>query len=181
MSGSIIFLHGASSSGKSTLARAVQDALPRPFWHVSIDKLRDAGVLPTARFASGDFDWKGARAAFFDGFHRSLPAFAGAGNDLIVEHILDDPRFLPELRRLLAPFDVLFVALHCPVDILEAREAARGDRPLGSARRDFETIHVGLRYDLELDTRDGVEANVRRVLSAWSDGTRRSDFAPDQP
>lgn len=46
MSGKIILLNGASSSGKSTLARGLQGRLDRPFWHVSIDHFRAAGVLP---------------------------------------------------------------------------------------------------------------------------------------
>jgi len=53
----IIFLHGASSSGKSTLARALQDRIEGPFWHISIDDLRDAGVLPTRRFQNGSKSW----------------------------------------------------------------------------------------------------------------------------
>jgi chloramphenicol 3-O-phosphotransferase len=73
---SIIFLHGTSSSGKSTLARALQARLDAPFWHYSIDHLRDSGVLPSARIKAGDFQWRDMRAAFFDGFHRSVAAFA---------------------------------------------------------------------------------------------------------
>ena len=77
----IIFLHGASSSGKSTIARLLQARIERPFWHVSIDHLRDAGVLPLARFRSGEFAWADARKPFFDGFHASLAAYADAGNN----------------------------------------------------------------------------------------------------
>lgn len=44
----IIFFHGASSRGKSTLARELQAKIEKPFWHISIDHLRDAGVLPLA-------------------------------------------------------------------------------------------------------------------------------------
>ncbi len=175
--GQIIFLHGASSSGKSTLAGALQARIERPFWHISIDHLRDAGVLPLDRIESGDFPWPDQRAAFFDGFHASLAAYAEAGNNLILEHILDTPGWSDHLIRLLGPFDVYFVALHCPLALLERREDARGDRQKGSARRDFETIHLGRRYDLELDTEDGVEANVERILGGWRSGNRVSDFA----
>ncbi|MBN9334037.1 AAA family ATPase [Devosia sp.] len=164
---SIIFLHGASSSGKSTLARMVQDRIERPFWHISIDHLRDSGVLPLGRVKAGDFRWRDMRAPFFAGYHASLAAYAGAGNNLILEHILDTPGWQGELARLFAPFDVLFVALHCPVDELRRREQARGDRPVGSAEQDALTIHEGRRYDLELQTGDGVEENVARVLAAW--------------
>jgi chloramphenicol 3-O-phosphotransferase len=53
--GQMILLNGASSSGKSSLARAVQATIDRPFWHISIDHLRDSGVLPSARIKSGEF------------------------------------------------------------------------------------------------------------------------------
>jgi chloramphenicol 3-O phosphotransferase len=164
----IIFIHGASSSGKSTLARGVQAKIDRPFWHISIDHLRDAGVLPSARIKSGEFNWRGdIRRQFFDGFHRSLAAYAEAGNNLILEHIIDTPGWHEDLVRLLAPFDVFFVGVHCSVEELNRREAARGDREIGSAERDFHTIHQGLRYDFEVQSEAGVEGNVARLIVAW--------------
>ena len=87
--GKILLVHGASSAGKSTLCKALQDALPEPFWHYSIDHLRDSGVLPRERFRRGDFRWAEHRAAFFTGFHQSVVAFAEAGNNLVVEHIVE--------------------------------------------------------------------------------------------
>ncbi|MBN9024964.1 MAG: AAA family ATPase [Rhizobiales bacterium] len=172
----IIFLHGASSSGKSTIARALQDRIEMPFWHISIDHLRDAGVLPTRRFKSGEFRWADARPAFFEGFHGSLKAYADAGNNLILEHILDKEDWLEMLARLLAQHDVFFAGVHCPLELLVEREAARGDRPIGSARRDYETIHVGKTYDIELNSTDGVDANVEALLTAWRSDRRASSF-----
>lgn len=173
----IIFLHGASSSGKSTLARSIQTKIEKPFWHISIDHLRDSGVLPTARFKNGDFDWSKSRSAFFAGFHASLAAYAHAGNNLIVEHILDKDRWHETLKRQLAPFDVYFVAVHCPLPVLVERERSRGNRLIGSARQDYETIHVGKKYDLEIHSEDGIEYNTRTVLKGWRSGRRLSDFS----
>lgn len=180
MAAQIIFLHGASSSGKSTIARALQARIEKPFWHISIDHLRDSGVLPLDRFHRGDFRWADARAAFFDGFHASLAAYANAGNNLILEHILDTQGWIDDLRCLLAPHDVFFVAVHCPLPLLESRERERGDRPPGSARRDFETIHLGRVYDLELNSQDGLDGNVDTLLQAWRSGRRASDFTSER-
>lgn len=177
MTAQIIFIHGASSSGKSTIARQLQAEIEQPFWHISIDHLRDAGVLPSARFRSKEFDWPAARPKFFAGFHQSLAAYAGAGNNLIVEHILDTDGWLDELRALFAPFDVYLVGVHCPLPLLIERELARGDRPVGSAKQDFETIHIGRRYDIEVSSEQDVRANVAEILAGWRSGKRASDFA----
>jgi chloramphenicol 3-O phosphotransferase len=176
MTSQIILLHGASSSGKSPVARALQAAIERPFWHVSIDHLRDAGVLPMARFACGDFRWAEARRAIFDGFHASLGAYADTGNSLIVEHIIGDMAWMSRLRQVFAGHDLFFVAIHCSAGTLIQREMARGDRPAESAMRDFRTIHVGRVYDLEVHSEDGVDANIRAILSAWRSGKRVSEF-----
>jgi chloramphenicol 3-O phosphotransferase len=172
----IIFLHGASSSGKSTLARELQAKIEGLFWHWSIDHLRDAGVVPMARFRSGNLSWKDQREKFLEGFHQSVAAFSNAGNNLIIEHILDTPGWRAKLATLLAPHDVLFVGIRCDIDELNRREAARGDRPIGDAARDERTIHEGLRYDLTLQSEDGTEANVIRVLAAWVAPRQRSAF-----
>ncbi len=174
----IIFLHGASSSGKSAMARALQQQIEAPFWHLSIDHLRDAGVFPMARYRAEDFDWQSDRSAIFDGFHKSAAACADAGNNLILEHILDTPGWADDLKSCLESHDVLFVAVQCPVSILIERERLRGDRPLGSAAQDQARIHEDRIYDLEVNATDDVATNVDRILIAWRSGQRRSEFSP---
>lgn len=178
MAGKVILLNGASSSGKSSIARVLQARLAEPFWHVSIDHLIAAGVLPGERIRSGEFPWSGLREAFFDGFHRSLPAYVEAGNNLIVEHIVETLAWRNRLLDLFGAYDVFSVGVHCPLDELERRELARGDRPVGDARRDFETCHLHTSYDLEVDSRDAPEANAERIIVAWK--ARRAPSAFDR-
>jgi len=174
--GEIILIHGPSSSGKSSIAGELQARIEAPFWHISIDHLRDAGVLPMARIRSGEFAWTGLREPFFDGFHHALAAYAGSGNNLIVEHIVETQTWMADLVRLLTGFDVFFVRVHCDVEEMERREIARGDRRAGDARRDFEALPV-FPYDLELDS-TAVKSgeNVDRLLAAWRERRRPSAF-----
>ena len=167
MAGKIIFINGASSAGKSTLARALQARLEKPFWHVSIDLLREADMLPMQRIRSGEFAWPAMRPAFIDGFHQCLPALAGAGNNLLVEHIVEQREWMTQLVQLLAPFDVFFIGVHCALPELERREIARGDRRIGDARMDYQTVHTFGVYDLEIDTTRPSEQYVDSVISAW--------------
>ena len=176
MSGKIIFVNGASSSGKSTLCAALQATLEEPFWHLSIDHLREANVLPLQRIKSGEFAWPDMRPAFFEGFHRCLPALAEAGNNLLVEHIVETEEWMHRIVRLLEPFDVFFVGVHCPLPELERRELERGDRRPGEARQDYEAIHTFGHYDLEVDSTEPLVRNVDTVLSAWKARKRPSAF-----
>jgi chloramphenicol 3-O phosphotransferase len=174
--GKILLINGASSSGKSTLCRALQATLDQPFWHYSIDHFRNTGVLPMERIDRGDFAWADLREAFFEGFHRCLPALAAAGNNLVVEHIVETPAWMARLVALLAPFDVFYIGLRCPLAELEARERRRGDRRPGEARQDHAILHTFGLYDFEVDSTRPPEANVDAVLAAWRSRARPSAF-----
>jgi chloramphenicol 3-O phosphotransferase len=174
--GKIILLNGASSSGKSTLAAALQRLLDEPFWHYSIDHLLAAKVLPSKRIEEGHFFWRDLRPRFFDGFHATLPALCEAGNNLVVEHIVETAQWMNRLVQLLHTHDVYFVGLHCPVEELERRERARGDRRIGEARADFETTHRFCSYDLEGSSGQPVQQTAEEVVAAWKGRCAPSAF-----
>jgi chloramphenicol 3-O phosphotransferase len=173
--GRIIFLNGASSSGKSTLAKLLQEVLDEPFWHVSSDLLLAAGLLPPRREDSGPFDWwHQMRPRFFAGFHRCLPALAQAGNDLIVDHIIEFASWRRDLARLLAGLDVYLVGVHCDLDELDRRERERGNRRIGEGRTHVvvDGIHTFGPYDLQVDTTTGVNTELAKsVVAAWRQRT----------
>jgi len=175
--GKIILLNGASSSGKSSLATILHAILPEPFWHISIDHLVAANVLPQPRIVSGEFKWHELRPQFFEGFHRCLPALALGGNNLIVEHIVETKQWMNRLLTLLAGIDVYFVGLHCALPELERRAIARGSRKLREARADYEVTHTFGVYDFEVDTTGAEPEDIGTALvAAWKERRRPSAF-----
>jgi chloramphenicol 3-O phosphotransferase len=70
--------------------------------------------------------------------------------------VVDDVMFgggeADEYRRLLREYGVRLVGLFAPLEVLEQRERERGDRVLGLARWQYERVHSGVSYDLEIDT-----------------------------
>jgi len=176
--GSIILINGPSSSGKTTLALAVQKQIDIPFLRFSFDLFLDNKVLPLDQIRIGGFSWDRMRPSVFRGIHRCLPALAKAGNNLIFDHIIESKEWLEDLLQSIFELDVFFVGLHCSLPELERRELQRGDRRVGEARADLETVHSITSYDLELNSENEVEENAALLIEAWK--TRKRPSALDQ-
>jgi chloramphenicol 3-O phosphotransferase len=165
--GHVILLNGTSSSGKTTIARALQEKLREPYMYVSIDDFfhlyPERFLNPTSREEANAL----ARLipAVVSGFHRSIASIAQSGNNIIVDHVLQEQEWLKECIESWLGFDVLFVGVKCPLEIVEEREKERGDRNVGTARYQFERVHSHGLYDLEIDTSIlSVEECIERIM-----------------
>ncbi|HEY6569566.1 MAG TPA: AAA family ATPase [Candidatus Limnocylindrales bacterium] len=167
--GRVIVLNGTSSSGKSTLLRALQARLDGPWLGVGIDTVVFAlpkryldQPLWSEVFRYVDAE-PGADAPFrietgelghhlVEGMHRMIASLADAGLAVIVDHVLLDPAWVVDLARRLAAHEVLFVGVRCPREVVVERERARRDRTIGQAAAQFDVVHRAGGYDLEVDT-----------------------------
>jgi chloramphenicol 3-O phosphotransferase len=150
----IIFLNGASSSGKTSIARVLQRTLPAPYLHVPLDSFEQ--MLPDRYGEGGAFEWPVVFPRLLSGFHHSIAALAAAGNNLIVDHVTVQrdgwSSSLMECAYLLSPFRAFLIGVYCPLEELLRREQGRGDRDAGTVMRQFERVHRHGIYDLEVDT-----------------------------
>jgi chloramphenicol 3-O phosphotransferase len=176
-SGRIILLNGASSVGKTSLARALQNSLAQPYLLVGLDAF--LGMLPGRYFsvnplATADsvqgFTWEHHNdehgeyirivpGAFADRLklemmHPAIVNAASLGLHQIIDDVLLERRWLADYVRVLRPFDVWFVEVYCPIPVLEAREKVRGDRDIGQAKGQALYIHEHAQgiYDVKVDT-----------------------------
>jgi chloramphenicol 3-O phosphotransferase len=166
--GRVIVLNGASSSGKSTLAKALQARLDGPWLGVGIDTVvfalpkayldlplwgevfryvpAEPGSAAPFRIQTGELGMRLVR-----GLHRMVAALAAEGHDVVVDHVLLEPGWLADLLDGLAGHEVVVVGVRCPVDVLVERERDRRDRTIGQAAAQHDVIHRG-GYDVEVDT-----------------------------
>ena len=164
----IVFLNGVGSAGKGSIARALQTITAEPFLHVEMDAFLH--MLPEASFTDpsgmlfetvhengkpkviiktgpvGDRVMRGMRHA--------IAALAAQGNSLIVDEVMSghDSVESREYAKLFQPFKVFMVGVFASLETLEARERQRGDRMIGLARGQYETVHQGMKYELEINT-----------------------------
>jgi len=161
--GRVVLLHGTSSSGKTTVARAVQALSEEPWLRLGIDAFWtaiDERWMEQGPRAVDGFAWLddatiapgpvGQRLAA--GMRAAIAACAWCGNNLVVDDVFIDPGWLDAWRDELAGLEWLLVGILAPLPVLEQRERIRGNRIEGEARAQVDVIHVGVEYDLTLDT-----------------------------
>ncbi len=163
--GRVIILNGVGSVGKSSTARALQAMSVLPFLQVSMDAFiqmmpirligdpeglvfqrREDDGLPCVEIQSGPVFKR-----ILAGMRHAVGALVDQGNDVIVDEVMFGQE-AEEYRTLLGRHDLRFVGLFAPLDVLESRERARGDRELGLSRWQYQRVHGGIEYDLTLDT-----------------------------
>jgi chloramphenicol 3-O phosphotransferase len=165
----IVLLNGVGSSGKSSIAGALQQIASAPFLHIAMDAFLE--MLPAASFnrpdgmtfETGEQNGKPIVAIHtgpvaqraMRGMRHAVAAMAAEGNNLIVDEVMLGEDKAADYARLLRPFDVCRVGVFAPLDVLEARERQRGDRLIGLSRWQYDRVHTAMNYDLEVHTDTG--------------------------
>jgi len=178
----VIVLNGTGSVGKSSTARALQAITAEPFLHAAMDAFLE--MLPLRMIGHPDgmifetIQEEGKPSVVIHsgavlqrtltGMRRAMAALAAAGNNLIIDDVMFGEGEAQDYRALMASVDLKFVALTAPLEMIEARELARGDREIGLGRWQYERVHVGVAYDLVIDTaKTTPEENARMIAEAF--------------
>ncbi|WP_175047893.1 chloramphenicol phosphotransferase CPT [Microlunatus speluncae] len=174
MTGRVIVINGGSSSGKSTIIRALQDVLSDPWLTFGVDDFVDA-LPPRLTSGDGGIDIAadgtvGVGAVFMEQenlWMQGIGAMVRVGAKIIIDDVfLGGPHSQGRWRAALEGIDVLWVGIRCDPDVAEAREKGRGDRPVGMARQQAELVHRGVAYDLEVDSSVLTPAAAAEVIRA---------------
>lgn len=153
-----ILLNGTSSSGKTSIVRALQNLLEAPYLDAGLDKF--IWMLPERYLDRPLWDEVLGLAVqagpaghtLVAGMHRSIAALCASGNNVVADHVLVEPAWLAECAALFSSLPVYFIGVRCPLDVLEQREKSRRNRTLGQAKAQFPLVHAHAIYDLEVDT-----------------------------
>ncbi|HUC25306.1 MAG TPA: hypothetical protein VMA73_21580 [Streptosporangiaceae bacterium] len=147
----VLFVNGASSAGKTSLIRAVQDLLRLPYLHVGLDHFFASVPEPwggggPGRYAGQGFAYQACEpsadalprtaitvgptgAAMYAAYRRSLVTLLENGCKLAIDELLLSEKIGADYLALLAPYDVQFVLMTAGPDCLEERCAARNYQP----------------------------------------------------
>ena len=144
----IILLNGPSSSGKSTLAKALQVLIEKKraerYEVVSIDDFMTNDPMETI-YEDDVFEISGDMC-------RRAVEIMEAGSGVIVDHVITSERIFSQLKEATQAYCLRTVRVACPLQVLREREQERGDRCPGSAEVSEKYLFPKDGYDLEIDT-----------------------------
>ncbi len=166
----IILLNGASSAGKSSIAKELQLIFDDLFLGMGCDKFMsmvpsthqhvETTAIEMWNWEQG-FDNRGEFLTLNVGprgktyiltMYECIGLMAERGFNVIVDDVCLDASLLKQVAAKLSPFDVYFIGITCQLPILEERELLRGNRIIGSARGQHNVVHSCYEYDLTIDT-----------------------------
>lgn len=169
-----MLLNGASSAGKTSLARAMQEQLDGWWLVFGVDSLINA--VPRRTYGTADGHSMSADGVVsigpgwrlaHDRWRMAMRSLVEAGADLIIDEVfLEGERDQDRWRTTLQGAHVSWVKVRCDVEVAVAREAARGDRRFNIARLQAGIVHDGVEYDVVADTTSSAPDEVAKRLIA---------------
>jgi chloramphenicol 3-O phosphotransferase len=171
----IVILNGAPRSGKSSIAKVIQEQFEGPWMNLGVDTYYDITperYLPGIGLRPGGErpDLEEVVPFFYAALYESIAIHAGLGLNVVADLGHHDAYSQPlgilaDCARRLEGLPVLFVGIKCPIDIIMKRRevVVPGRDTLYAKASDAETIpqavarwqeevHIPGIYDLELDT-----------------------------
>ena len=148
MTKTVILLNGPSSSGKSTLSKALKELIEEKrnekYVIISIDDFMKISTKETI-YEDDVFEISGDMCV------GALEALKEA-DGVIIDHVITSERIFSQLMHALEDFRIFPVHVSAPLNVLLEREYARKNRCLGSAESSYTYLFPKDNYDLTLDT-----------------------------
>lgn len=171
--GTIIFLNGTTSSGKTTIAKKLQEELPEIFYYLPIDLIM-LEMLPKRVFSDEKEILKQA-SCVLNGYFKMVDAYVMCGNNVIIDCVLQESNWLKLALEILKKHKILFIGIKSSLRDLQKREQKRGDRVEGQAHYQFYKIHRFCIYDVEVDTSKLSVAEAVRKIKKYYESHKKPD------
>ena len=162
--GKIIFLNGVTSSGKTSIAKAIQDIADEQFYHLSNDMFFP---LEWQMIHDKYFDKAGEKAISkymseaIIMMYRFAKVVVEQGINIVIDGMLEELDGFMEfysknnydiLLDIFSGYNIFMVEVFCPLDECRRRNIARGDRGENQSHEQNEIMNKTIKYSSLVDT-----------------------------
>ena len=154
MSANLIVISGASGTGKSTLARALQEALLPEVWlHFSFDSILYCLPASIVDRANRENDWSSVDSKLIvSSAYACAKTLLSAGHRMIFDCVILNEMGASSMLSAFQEFRPVLVGLSCSWQETKRRTLARGDRTVEEAEYGFRNAGDYLTHDYTFDT-----------------------------
>lgn len=162
----VIFLNGCGSSGKTSIAKAIQHESSELWVSFGVDTFIDMIPFgrqepylklipgqnergPTMHVESGPEGGK-----LFGVMPQFAAMLADRGNNLIIDEVLFDEETLKAYAKHLKDHTIYYIGVFADLAVMQEREVLRRDRCIGLSNDQIDRVHQGVlnAYDFKVDT-----------------------------
>jgi chloramphenicol 3-O phosphotransferase len=166
-----ILLNGTSSSGKTTVSKALQQFVP-DLAHVGIGNIYKLYIEMFREDYPHPFDWSEGRykrqVALREMLVSTSIILLKQGFSVCIDTVLDGRYHQEHMEYYLSSlqdFKPIFIGVKCDLPVLEIREKERGDRPVGLARSQLEEgVHENRPYDFTVDNTSNTPLENAKII-----------------
>ena len=144
-----IVLHGTTSAGKTSIAKALQANSPTPVFHVAMDAF---ACMSNRLDMRSDAERDQAFRLHCQNLRSTLRRIAASHFDIVVDLVLRDEDEFAACLDALSSRPTFVIGVWCPLEVCEERERGREDRATGMAREQHGHRAYDRPYAMKLDT-----------------------------
>ncbi len=167
----VIFLNGMSSSGKTSIVKAIQHISPIPFLHFGVDTIID--MMPSRWLSYNENAKDGCYfQSYKNEYGKAISCHSGAYGEkvfsmgmkiiktildcnihLIIDEVIWKQDTMNEYFTILNEYQTVYVRIKCSRQSAQEREILRRNRAIGLANDQFDKVEsLIIKYHLEVNT-----------------------------
>ncbi len=144
----VILLNGPSSSGKSTLAKALKALI----FEKKSETCEVVSIDDHMKLSFSEMIYEDDVFLISGDICSEARKLLKQGKSVIIDHVITSERIFRQLLKTLSSWPVKTVRVTCPLAVLKERELKRKDRCIGSAESSDTFLFPKEGYDLIVDT-----------------------------
>ena len=166
--GIVLYLNGVTSTGKTTLAKAIQEKADINFYTFSNDTFQQ---MISRKFLTRNY-WGYLSEAIIQAYKTAKMMSDNGINVIYDGMVLEVDELKPhyeQINKIFSDAPFIMVEVFCPLEICKQRNFERGDRGINQSEEQSNIMSKNVKFDISVDTSlNSAEECAKKILESLS-------------